>query len=439
MPEQTRVKRPRRWEDVAGIGPTRAKTLRQEVGRFDGTFTDIRDTRDQREILSRSTSGTANQLPDYAENAVQAARDPSPDVVDGSLVETREVDPRTAQTRSRTTIRREAQQDDRRGQGFETMQRDPEELDRAAERFRDEFDDPFDVPAADIGRTAREELPDDRATSQPLINTAGSRTLFRARDAGDGFRQELERQTENIDRATASPGELADAFVSFVDDTVGLSDPQPRGVFSRGVRKPTDIGRTETGRFDRPDTDPAVDPQPIARDKSTGRFALDPFDIGASLGGLGSTDEQFGDSPTTVSVERSFSSAEEERGGDLFETAHAEGIGGSGTEDSALGLADAAPDTLGAGFERTDVIREEGARQIETARFRRNDPAAPFDEVIDVQEINGDFTIMDGIAEGGEVDTGPQFRTGGSIESQDDAFSMASQLAEPRDSGGEWR
>ena len=294
MPEQTRVKRPRRWEDVAGIGPTRAKTLRQEVGRFDGTFTDIRDTRDQREILSRSTSGTANQLPDYAENAVQAARDPSPDVVDGSLVETREVDPRTAQTRSRTTIRREAQQDDRRGQGFETMQRDPEELDRAAERFRDEFDDPFDVPAADIGRTAREELPDDRATSQPLINTAGSRTLFRARDAGDGFRQELERQTENIDRATASPGELADAFVSFVDDTVGLSDPQPRGVFSRGVRKPTDIGRTETGRFDRPDTDPAVDPQPIARDKSTGRFALDPFDIGASLGGLGSTDEQFG-------------------------------------------------------------------------------------------------------------------------------------------------
>ena len=294
MPEQTRVKRPRRWEHVAGIGPTRAKTLRQEVGRFDGTFTDIRDTRDQREILSRSTSGTANQLPDYAENAVQAARDPSPDVVDGSLVETREVDPRTAQTRSRTTIRREAQQDDRRAQGFETMQRDPGELDRAAERFRDEFDDPFDVPAADIGRKAREDLPDDRATSQPLINTAGSRTLFRARDAGDGFRQELERQTENIDRATASPGELADAFVSFVDDTVGLSDPQPRGVFSRGVRKPTDIGRTETGRFDRPDTDPAVDPQPIARDKSTGRFGLDPFDIGASLGGLGSTDEQFG-------------------------------------------------------------------------------------------------------------------------------------------------
>ena len=295
----------------------------------------------------------------------------------------------------------------------------------------------FDVKIGESQSAIEEESGEDERVQ---VRGSGGRFFVQENTVAEDGRQ-LNKQTigrgsrdvdRQIDRARSRVSERIDGIdpVTFErqiptgmfapdgtqPDASVPSDRGPEGRFVSGQRKPVDsFGREEIG----------------------GQFT--PFDIGASLGGLGSTDEQFGDSPTTVSVERSFSSAEEERGGDLFETAHAEGIGGSGTEDSALGLADAAPDTLGAGFERTDVIREEGARQIETARFRRNDPAAPFDEVIDVQEINGDFTIMDGIAEGGEVDTGPQFRTGGSIESQDDAFSMASQLAEPRDSGGEWR
>ena len=294
MPKQTRVERPNRWEDVAGIGPTRAKTLRQEVGRFDSTFSDIRDSRQRREIIARSTSGSIQNLPKYAENAVEAARDPSPDVVDDDLVTTQKVDERTARTRSKTAIDRRNLQDDRRDLGFETMERDPEELDRAAERFTDEYDGRFDVPAADLGRAAREELPDDRATSQPLINTAGSRTVFRANNPGDAFRQELERQAEGIDRATASPGELADSFVSFVDDEVGLGSSSPSGTFARGPTTPTDIGRTGEGRFDRPDTDPDVEPDSIARNQQTGRFSVDPFDISSSLIGT-STDDLFRD------------------------------------------------------------------------------------------------------------------------------------------------
>lgn len=63
----------------------------------------------------------------------------------------------------------------------------------------------------------------------------------------------------------------------------------------RGTTSPTDIGRTDRGTFDRPDTDPDVEPQPIARNNETGRFGLDPFDIGASLSGVGRTDQQLGE------------------------------------------------------------------------------------------------------------------------------------------------
>lgn len=289
MPEQTRVERPGRWEEIAGIGEGRAKKLRQEVGRFDGTFSDIRDSRQRREIVARSTSSDAKDLPQYAENAVQAVRDPSPDTVDSSLVSTQQVDPRTARTRSKTEIRNQHRQDDRRDRGFSTMERDPDELDQAAERFADEYDGRFDVPAADLGRAAREQLPDDRATSQPLINTAGSRTVFRANDPADGFRQELERQTEQIDRSTASAGELADAFVGFVEQEVGLQAGPKRsaggGFFTQSPTQPTDIGREADGEFARPESSPDIAPAPIDRDAGTGRFGLDPFDITAGVGG----------------------------------------------------------------------------------------------------------------------------------------------------------
>lgn len=291
MPKQTRVERPNRWEDVAGIGPTRAKTLRQEVGRFDRTFSDIRDSRQRREIIARSTSGSTQSLPEYAENAVEAARDPSPDVVDDDLVTTQKVDERTARTRSKTEIDRRNRQDDRRDLGFDTMERDAEELDQAAERFTDEYDGRFDVPAADLGRTARDELPDDRATSQPLINTAGSRTVFQSNNPGDAFRQELERQAEGIDRATASPGELADSFVSFVDNEVGLGGGSPGGTFARGPTTPTDIGRESDGEFARPERAADIEPAPIARESNTGEFGLDPFDL--TSGGVGESVDLF--------------------------------------------------------------------------------------------------------------------------------------------------
>jgi len=67
-----------------------------------------------------------------------------------------------------------------------------------------------------------------------------------------------------------------------------LSDPsEPVGGESvfRGTSTPTDIGRAADGEFARPETEPDIEPQPIARNNETGRFGLDPFDL--SSGGVG--------------------------------------------------------------------------------------------------------------------------------------------------------
>jgi hypothetical protein len=53
----------------------------------------------------------------------------------------------------------------------------------------------------------------------------------------------------------------------------------------RGPSRPTDIGRDEGGEFERPETAPDVEPAPIARDRESGRFGIDPFDFTA--GGVG--------------------------------------------------------------------------------------------------------------------------------------------------------
>ncbi len=66
--------------------------------------------------------------------------------------------------------------------------------------------------------------------------------------------------------------------------------------FAPTPTKPTDIGRGATGRFDRPESEPDIEPQPIARNTKTGRFGLDPFDL--TSGGTGESVELFtGDGP----------------------------------------------------------------------------------------------------------------------------------------------
>ena len=320
MPRQTQIREPSDWEDVAGIGPKRAERLRKDVGEY-SEFKN-RSSNYQKNRIAGAVSGNRRNLPQFAENAIAAAsrRERSADVVDSSLVEEQQVDQRSARTRSKTTVREQNRRADRSELGFETMQSDPKDVDRAAERLTEEFDDPFEVPARELGETAREVIEErqgggDRATAQPLIGAAGSRTVFVSQQPGDMFRQELEETTQRTDRATASPGEMADAFVEFVDRSVGL-DPQPRRsadspLFETPVApQATDIGRRASGRFDRTHREPDISTEPIARDQQTGRFQVDPFDL--TPGYEGAPTDGF-ENPFDGSNHRSGSSHHEER------------------------------------------------------------------------------------------------------------------------------
>jgi len=239
MPEQTQIKTPTNWEDVAGIGAKRAERLREDVGEFDDFRSNSRNA--QKNKIARAVSGDRRNLPEFAQNAIEASsqRSRSPENVDSDLVTQQQVDRRTKQTRSKTKMRERDERADRTDLGFETMQRDREDVDRAAERLTEEFEEPFDVPARELGDTAREVINErqgenDRATAQPLIGAAASRTVFASRMPGEQFRQELEQTAEQTDRATASPGEMADAFVEFVDREIGLRSEITVGEFTPG-------------------------------------------------------------------------------------------------------------------------------------------------------------------------------------------------------------
>lgn len=293
MVERTQIREPTKWEDVAGIGPTRADRLRKDVGSYDG-FKKNSSTAKKNKIAS-AVSGNRRNLPEFARNAIDAAsqRERSPDVVDNSLVKTREVDKRSAQTRSKTKIKGRNADADRSDLGFETMESDPDTLDTAVDRFTEEYDDPFDPSPREIGEVAMDKQdPEDKATVQPLIGAATSRTVFGQRATGDDFRRELQQTAESTDRPTASPGELADAFIDFVDQSVGLNQNSSQGNVFRGPTKPTNIGRERDGEFARPESDPEITPAPVARNTRNGQFGLDPFDL--SSGGTGESLELFG-------------------------------------------------------------------------------------------------------------------------------------------------
>jgi len=244
-----------RLADEAGISESRARTVIQGAGGRP-------DVDERRTTGSVSAGGLADAMDDRTRQAaevVEQRREVFGDVVEAATG--------VPDRRSR-----------RRGDFGPLEDEDPQrvrELGRAADTFRRATDDPIDPTEEPRRFGFNGEEARERAGR---LSTAASEFLEQEEDLTfDEARSEIRGQQPDLET---------------VEQVVG-SQRGPADIF-RGPTTPTDIGRTETGRFDRPDTDPAVDPQPIARDKSTGRFGLDPFDIGASLGGLGGTDEEFG-------------------------------------------------------------------------------------------------------------------------------------------------
>ena len=298
MPKRKQLKRrPEQFEEIKGIGPKRAERLRQEVGPYSEFKNNAKHAKKNK--IARAVSGNRRNLPGFAQNAIKASSsvtNEAIEAVDSSLINERQVDKRSARTRSKTSMREKNERADRSGLGFETMENDPSKLDLAAERFTSAFDDPYEPNAREIGdATQQRKDPDDRATFQPVIGAATSRTVFGSRDPGEQFRQELEQTAKQTDRPTASPGEMADAFIDYVDQEVGLAKRSAgSGFFTTSPTQPTDIGREADGEFARPESSPDIAPAPIDRDRKTGRFGLDPFDVPFGKGTGDTAENLFG-------------------------------------------------------------------------------------------------------------------------------------------------
>ena len=184
----------------------------------------------------------------------------------------------------------------RRGDFGPLEDEDPQrvrELGRAADTFRRATDDPIDPTEEPRRFGFNGEEARERAGR---LSTAAGEFLEQEEDLTfDEARSEITGQQPDLET---------------VEQVVG-SQRGPVSIF-RGPTTPTDIGRTGTGRFDRPDTDPDVDPAPIARDDRTGRFGLDPFDITSSTAGV-SVDTTFGGSNGGGALDHTGSSFDPDR------------------------------------------------------------------------------------------------------------------------------
>jgi hypothetical protein len=228
-------RRPKSYEEVKGVGPKRAERLRAELGPIEKFASNSKNFKRNR--IASVVSGNRRNLPKFAENVLRATGSERDAVkaVDEELVE---VENSGRSDRSKTLTRRRNEEADRSGLGFETMERDEVGLGAAFGAFTDEFDDEYDVPAAELGRSTPR---DTDVTFQPLIGAATSRVTFAGGAQAEDFRGELERAAENTDRPTASPGELADEFVGFVEDRIGLeTEVEGREVDRRDLRKARD-------------------------------------------------------------------------------------------------------------------------------------------------------------------------------------------------------
>jgi hypothetical protein len=212
-------RRPNKYEEIKQIGPKRAERLRQELGPYEDFKNNTSVAKKNK--IARVVSGSRRNLPKFAQNLLDAGgtEREARKVVDSDLLESE-----GRSDKSKTKMKRRNKTEDRADLGFETQERDDVALGAAFDIFTAKFEDQFDAPAADLGRFAREQQePDDRATIQPIVGAGTSRVTFASGALLEDFKQEVKRSTQNTDRASASPGEIADSFTGFVDENFGFN------------------------------------------------------------------------------------------------------------------------------------------------------------------------------------------------------------------------
>jgi hypothetical protein len=168
----------------------------------------------------------------------------------------------------------------RRGNFGPLEEEDPErvrELGRAAETFQQATRDPID-PTKE-----RQTLgfdPDESREKAAEVSLAASRFLEQEQGLDfDEARSAVESGQPDLDTADSAVSNLVSGGVM-------------GGGTLRGPAAPTDIGRGRDGEFQRPESAPDIEPAPISRNRKSGEFGLDPFDL--TSGGVGESLDLFG-------------------------------------------------------------------------------------------------------------------------------------------------
>jgi hypothetical protein len=121
-------------------------------------------------------------------------------------------------------------------------------------------------------------------------------------DAREDAEDRAERMDANIFGDTDEQAEFARQAEQGLRNNppeFGAGEGTPRrspdsGFFTAAPTQPTDIGREADGEFARPESSPNIEPAPIDRDRKTGEFGIDPFDMTAGGGVLDSAENLFG-------------------------------------------------------------------------------------------------------------------------------------------------
>jgi len=288
----------RRFQAIDGVGQKTAEKLKSVQGvraptdAADFTADELAEAAGISESRAETVIRGGGGRPDFAEGSRQSNRS----VGAGGLADA--LDERTQEAGEVVEQRRDVfenvieigrevpdRRQRRRGEFGPLDEADPEEvreLGRAAETFREATNDPID-PTAER-QTFGFDV--DEAREQAAQVAMGAQR-FLEQERG----LEMDEARSRVESGAPDVTTVEQASSSLLG---GPRRSPDSGFFTAAPTQPTDIGREADGEFARPESSPDIAPAPIDRDRKTGEFGIDPFDMTAGGGVLDSAENLFG-------------------------------------------------------------------------------------------------------------------------------------------------
>lgn len=129
---------------------------------------------------------------------------------------------------------------------------------------------------------------DEYQTFQRVVREGAQKELNQLEGREANLMGNAEQQREAARKARAGIVNNPPSFDSSAKRSAGS------GFFTTAPTQPTDIGREADGEFARPESAPDIAPAPIDRDRKSGRFGLDPFDVPFGKGTGDTAENLFG-------------------------------------------------------------------------------------------------------------------------------------------------